>query len=216
MSAAGLGLSWSGAAFASRHNNTAAGSSLTFGVAPRGEETCNAKSPDGWASCPSAQGELLRQIVAKTAALTLPLAAIAPASDHKVTPRVLDAFAATSGRQTVTARTTPNTSSGESEPGDEIPFPEAPVAARVTDGPVLDRLADAFTMLVVDGRPGLAADRRCLGSAIMHDRGLCMTATTSHSPAAMKSSNTFCLRSNMPARCHASPYSPPPRRLGCA
>jgi len=158
MSAAGLGLSWSGVAFASRYNNTAAGSSLTFGMAPRGEQACSAKSPDGWASCPPAQGELLRQIVAKTATQTLPLAAIAPASDHKVTLRVLDAFAATSARQTGTARTTPNTQNGESEPGGEIPLPEAPVAARATDGPVLDRLADAFTMLVVGGRAEFAGD----------------------------------------------------------
>ena len=38
----------------------------------------------------------------------------------------------------------------------------------------------------------------------------------SHSAAEMKSSNTFCLRSLVPARCHSSPYSPPPRRLACA
>ena len=36
---------------------------------------------------------------------------------------------------------------------------------------------------------------------------------TSHSAAAMKSSNTFCLSSCVPALCQASPYSPPPRRL---
>ena len=35
----------------------------------------------------------------------------------------------------------------------------------------------------------------------------------SHSAAAMKSSNTFCLLSFVPASCHSSPYSPPPRRL---
>jgi hypothetical protein len=32
----------------------------------------------------------------------------------------------------------------------------------------------------------------------------------------MTSSNTFCLLSNMPARCHASPYSPPPRAFTVA
>src|SRR5271156_4057462 len=32
----------------------------------------------------------------------------------------------------------------------------------------------------------------------------------------MKSSNTFCFFSNMPARCQSSPNSPPPRRLASA
>jgi hypothetical protein len=31
------------------------------------------------------------------------------------------------------------------------------------------------------------------------------------SAAAWKSSNTFCLRSSIPARCHSWPSSPPPR-----
>src|SRR5262245_32581569 len=39
---------------------------------------------------------------------------------------------------------------------------------------------------------------------------------TSHSPAAMKSSKTFCFLSSMPAWCQASPNSPPPRRLASA
>ncbi len=38
----------------------------------------------------------------------------------------------------------------------------------------------------------------------------------SHSAAAMKSSKTFCFLSFVPAWCHSSPYSPPPRRLGTA
>ena len=37
-----------------------------------------------------------------------------------------------------------------------------------------------------------------------------------NSPAAMKSSNTFCLFNNRPPLCHFSPYSPPPRMLGYA
>jgi hypothetical protein len=32
----------------------------------------------------------------------------------------------------------------------------------------------------------------------------------------MKSSKTFCFRSNIPAWCQSSPYSPPPRRFGTA
>ena len=38
----------------------------------------------------------------------------------------------------------------------------------------------------------------------------------SHSAAAMKSSNTFCFCSFIPAWCQASPYSPPPRMLAVA
>ena len=38
----------------------------------------------------------------------------------------------------------------------------------------------------------------------------------SHSAAAMKSSNTFCFFSRMPAVCQARPYSPPPRKFGTA
>jgi hypothetical protein len=38
----------------------------------------------------------------------------------------------------------------------------------------------------------------------------------SHSAAAMKSSKTFCLLRCLPAWCHSSPYSPPPRRLAIA
>lgn len=38
---------------------------------------------------------------------------------------------------------------------------------------------------------------------------------TRYSPAAMKSSNTFCFLSSIPARCHDSPNSLPPRRLAC-
>jgi hypothetical protein len=39
---------------------------------------------------------------------------------------------------------------------------------------------------------------------------------TSQSAAVAKSSKTFCLCSRIPARCQASPSSPPPRRLATA
>ena len=38
----------------------------------------------------------------------------------------------------------------------------------------------------------------------------------SHSAAAMKSSKTFCFFARLPASCHSSPYSAPPRRLATA
>src|SRR5438132_13607225 len=37
-----------------------------------------------------------------------------------------------------------------------------------------------------------------------------------YSAAPMKSSNTFCFTCSIPASCHFSPYSPPPRRFGSA
>ena len=38
-----------------------------------------------------------------------------------------------------------------------------------------------------------------------------MPSAIRYSAAAWKSSNTFCLRSSIPARCHSSPSSLPPR-----
>src|SRR5690349_6493252 len=40
--------------------------------------------------------------------------------------------------------------------------------------------------------------------------------STRYCAAAMKSSNTFCFFVFTPCKCHSSPYSPPPRRLGTA
>jgi hypothetical protein len=45
----------------------------------------------------------------------------------------------------------------------------------------------------------------------MARRGLATLLATSHSPAMMKSSKTFCLCSLGAASCQAEPYSPPPR-----
>ena len=52
--------------------------------------------------------------------------------------------------------------------------------------------------------------RRPAGPLVVHPSGM------SFSAAAWKSSNTFCLRSRMPARCHSSPSSLPPRRPAIA
>ena len=46
--------------------------------------------------------------------------------------------------------------------------------------------------------------------------GLVHFSETRYSAAAMKSSNTFCLRAFLPASCHSRPYSPPPRRFATA
>ena len=46
--------------------------------------------------------------------------------------------------------------------------------------------------------------------------GLVYRSWISHSAAATKSSKLFCFRPSIPPWCHASPYSPPPRRFGIA
>ena len=63
-----------------------------------------------------------------------------------------------------------------------------------------------------------ADEQAAVAAAFDRDRARARRArsTASHSAAAMKSSNTFCFRSRMPARCQASPYSPPPRRFATA
>ncbi len=60
------------------------------------------------------------------------------------------------------------------------------------------------------------AGRRCCRLRSRRVPRAARPVASSHSAAAMKSSNTFCLRSRMPARCQASPYSPPPRRFATA
>ena len=72
-------------------------------------------------------------------------------------------------------------------------------------------------------RSGRCVDRRAdqqaaVGAALIAPAAPAWSAfaSTRYSAAAMKSSKTFCLFASMPARCHASPYSPPPRRLATA
>ena len=62
---------------------------------------------------------------------------------------------------------------------------------------------------------GLFTVRLDFGNAVFdgQPRWRSVALIDQHCAAAAKSSNTFCLRVSIPARCHASPYSPPPRRL---
>jgi hypothetical protein len=184
MSAAGLGLSWSGMALASRDTgNTSAGFALTFGVAQRSEQACDAKSPDGWASCPPSHGELLRTIIAETAALPLPLRAIAPASDGEAPLRVLDAYAAASARQSADA----SIAKAAPELGDQVSRPATPDAARVTDGPDRDSETDAITMRLLDDRLTFADDAAMGSSPVRH--AVSAPPNTSAASAASRSSS---------------------------
>lgn len=143
MSAAGLGLSWSGVALASRDGNAPASFALTFGIAPRSEPNCEAPAPDGWASCHPAQAELVRTIVADAAALPLPMAAIVPASDTKVSLQALHGYA----QRPAEVRAADD----EPKPNDKAPLPETPaVTARVIDGSSRDHEADAIAMVLLE------------------------------------------------------------------
>ena len=71
MSAAGLSLSWSGVALASRDDAVAPG--LSLGAVPAQAQECQSGGPDQWMSCPAGDGELVRTLVAQTASLALPL-----------------------------------------------------------------------------------------------------------------------------------------------
>lgn len=86
MSAAGLSLSWSGAALAARDDSAA--SSPNFGVAPRQEQDCAAADASHWMVCPVAQGELVRTLVATSASLPIPLALAAAPGDATLILRV--------------------------------------------------------------------------------------------------------------------------------
>lgn len=91
MSAAGLGLSWSGLALASRDD--AAASSPSFGAAPRQEQDCAAADAERWMSCPAAQGELVRTLVAASERLPVTLAAVAARGEGTLTLLVPQAAA---------------------------------------------------------------------------------------------------------------------------
>lgn len=71
MSAAGLSLSWSGVALASRDDSALS----NLGAAPPQEQDCSASDAGRWMSCPAANGELLHTLLATSASLPLPLAA---------------------------------------------------------------------------------------------------------------------------------------------
>lgn len=84
MSAAGLSLSWSGVALASRDDSQAVGTSL--GGAPAQTQDCNAGGPDQWMSCPAGDGELVRTLVAQSASVPLPLPVVPIGTSNEARP----------------------------------------------------------------------------------------------------------------------------------
>lgn len=182
MSAAGLGLSWSGAALASRDNSAPASFVLKFGIAPRSEPACDAQAPDGWASCQPAHGELVRTIVAVTAALPLPFSAEVPASDVKAPLQAYGAYGTRPPRWPHEARA----SDGESEPSNEAPLAEVLVTPRITGGSSHDREFDAIAMVLLDDPQGVA-DAAAAGSELAGR--LVTTAQRSLDPAVARESD---------------------------
>lgn len=79
MSAAGLTLSWSGLAIASRDDSAASG--LALGEASASAHDCQSTHSNQWLSCPVGHGELIRTLVAQTDRLPLPLAAIGSSAE---------------------------------------------------------------------------------------------------------------------------------------
>jgi hypothetical protein len=159
MSAAGLGLSWSGVALASRDSHAPPSLALTFGVPARSEQGCSSEGLDGLASCPPS-GELLRTIVAESAALPLPLAPTDPSSAANVSFRAFDAYATRPRQRSHEARA----SDGEQEPTDESPRPEMPITTRTIDGSSrdLEAEADAVALLLLED-PQKGADAAAKG-----------------------------------------------------
>jgi hypothetical protein len=152
MSAAGLGLSWSGAALASRDDNAPASFAWTFGTPPRAEQGCDPRTLNGFASCPLPGGEMLRTIVADAAALPLPSAPAYSSNDAKASFRAFDAYAARHIRWPDEART----GDGEPEPSNETPRPDMPAAPRVNDGSGRDHETDVVAMVFLDDPQDIA------------------------------------------------------------
>lgn len=83
MSAAGLGLSWSGAALASREGDAPPGLTLPTSPALRDEKSCNLGTSDGWVSCSLPEGDLQQTIVVAAASVPLPLAPMSSSADQE-------------------------------------------------------------------------------------------------------------------------------------
>ena len=152
MSAAGLGLSWSGLALASRDDAAPAGSA--FGAAPRSEQVCDAPGPDRWMTCPVADGELLQALVADSASLPLPLSSMQASGDAKLSLRTFDAVVAASASPASPAPA----NDGEPQPHDNEQLPRGAVSARISDVALRDSEADALALVLLDDPRELGGD----------------------------------------------------------
>jgi len=146
MSAAGLGLSWSGVALAARDGNAPASVALSFGVAPRSDQGCGSESADAWVLCPASYGALVNTIVAKTAALPLALKTADSKWDTTSPLQSVDVDAARDAQragQTLAGNDPPT-------PDNDAPLTGTPIAARGADDSSHQRKADAIAMVLMD------------------------------------------------------------------
>lgn len=148
MSAAGLGLSYSGVAVASRDSGAPASVALTFGVAPSREPGCNSQSHDAWASCPTSDRELLRTMIVDSAAVPPPLAPL-PLPLQGSAQLLFRDFHADVGTSESPG---PEgwSGDGDPQPSGEAPLPEALAAPRNIETPIRDPVADAIAFIALD------------------------------------------------------------------
>ena len=152
MSAAGLGLSWSGVALAASDSHAPVNVALTFGVAPRSEQACDTQSADAWALCPASHGELVSTIVAKTAALPLPLVMAGHEWNTGASFRSFDVDAA----EAVQRADAPRTASDPPAPDDHAPPPNVPITARGAEDSSHERETNALAMVLLDDLQDIA------------------------------------------------------------
>ena len=136
MSAAGLGLSWSGTALASRESDALPALSLPTNPALRDEKGCQFGTADGWVSCSIPEAELQRTLVA-TATSLVPLPA--PVSSPGGNPAATHAWQA--DRR-------------------EVPSP-----ARAEDGAAAGGALDALAWVTMDDPRQLLAPPKAAASA---------------------------------------------------
>jgi hypothetical protein len=162
MSAAGLGLTCSGVALASRDSSASASFALTFGMTQRSEQGCSPESKDALALCAPAGEELLRTIVAESAALPLPLPHMPRSSDAQVSFRAVNDHAEASTLPPSDGRS----GDGEPAPRNEAPRAQALVNARDIDVPERDPVADAIALMVLENPQEVLGDSGATVSAL--------------------------------------------------
>ncbi|HQR72618.1 MAG TPA: hypothetical protein PLE54_18605 [Burkholderiaceae bacterium] len=146
MSAAGLGLSWSGIALAARGIPAPSNVALSFGVPTRDDKTCDLGTSDDRASCPIPEGELLQKIAADAASLPLPLPLPLPptySANGATLLLRLDTVAAAAQRSHEA-----RTGDGEPASNEEAPRHALTPSGQIDDG--ANGEADALAWVVMD------------------------------------------------------------------
>jgi hypothetical protein len=169
MSAAGLGLSWSGVSLAARDANAPPNFELTFGIPPRNEQTCIRQGQGALAPCQVWGGDLLQTAAASATSIPLALAAeyskrsvdanrLSWAFDAYGTRAALRPQATRAGHDSRPKKAHPiapqpgrtGVAPTLGRPNNAAPRPELSVAAQTTDGSDPERVADAIAMILLE------------------------------------------------------------------